>query len=308
MHTDLRRKAFTLVELLVVITIIGILVGLLLPAVQQAREAGRQTTCRNNLRQIGIATTAYHEKNRKFPPGAVWVCNNTNLSRGSIFIRLLPHLEKKNLYEHFDLTQGTDNQTTKDTNVPLCSIVVPTFVCPTDNNQGTLNGRAVSNYCASNGPSAHINNPNCNCPNNFNEFALAPYERIDDFAGPFTRRCVTTTDAHCRDGLSNTIFFGEVRRDCSRHIQQGWSRSNNGNGLVSTQVPINYDSCQGEGVSPCHQPCNWSTELAFKSLHPVGAFFAFGDGSVHFLRQDIDHILYQYLGDKDDEKPARIPQ
>ena len=301
------RQAFTLVELLVVFTIIGILVGLLLPAVQMARESGRQTTCRNNMRQIGIATVAFHEKKKKFPPGAVWGCNQPDRSHGSVFIRLLPFIEQQNLYEQFDLTKGTDHQKMSATGQPLHSVVVPTFVCPSDNNQGTLGDRAISNYAASNGPSAHINNPNCNCPNNFNQYALAPYERVDDFAGPFTRRGVTTTDAHCRDGLSNTIFFGEVRRDCSRHIQQGWSRSNNGNGLVSTQVPINYDSCQGEDVSPCHQPCNWSTELAFKSLHPAGAFFAMGDGSIHFLSDSIDHTLYQYLGDKDDQRPARIP-
>jgi prepilin-type processing-associated H-X9-DG protein len=109
------------------------------------------------------------------------------------------------------------------------------------------------------------------------------------------------------DGLSSTIFFGEVRRDCSGHIQTGWASSNDGNGLVSTLVPINYDSCNAKAANPCNKPCNWSTELAYKSRHPGGAMFLMGDGSIHFLSQNIDHQLYQYLGAKADGHAASVP-
>ncbi|MCA9267018.1 MAG: DUF1559 domain-containing protein, partial [Planctomycetales bacterium] len=119
---------------------------------------------------------------------------------------------------------------------------------------------------------------------------------------------VPTTIQQCRDGLSNTIFFGETRRDCSNHTQQGWARSNNGNGLVSTQVPMNVDTCSTDSsADPCKRPCNWSTELAFKSAHSGGVFFVFGDGSVHFLNESIDHWAYQYLGAKADGKVVTIP-
>ncbi|HOM18813.1 MAG TPA: DUF1559 domain-containing protein, partial [Thermoguttaceae bacterium] len=111
------------------------------------------------------------------------------------------------------------------------------------------------------------------------------------------------------DGLSNTIFFGEVRPQCSVHNSQGWGSSNNGQGLTATVVPINYNSCSRDAVGSdnCDKYCNWNTELGFKSRHPGGAQFLFGDGSVHFLPETIDHWTYQYLGAKADGNPAQIP-
>ncbi|MEY2725472.1 MAG: hypothetical protein RLZZ458_1339, partial [Planctomycetota bacterium] len=91
-----RRRAFTLIELLVVIAIIAILVALLLPAVQQAREAARRTQCKNNLKQLGIALHNYHDTNNRFPPGAFW--NNPNSGRnyqqGGLLTHLLPYVEQ----------------------------------------------------------------------------------------------------------------------------------------------------------------------------------------------------------------------
>ena len=102
--------------------------------------------------------------------------------------------------------------------------------------------------------------------------------------------------------------FGEVRRECSIHIRQGWMRSNNGNGLVATQVPINYDSCDDNAPSGCNKPCNWSTELAFKSQHSGGAQFVLGDGAVRFFGDTIDHATYQMLGAKSDGRTFSMPQ
>ena len=299
---------FTLVELLVVIAIIGILVSLLLPAVQSAREAARRMQCQNNLKQIGLALHNYHTAHDSFPPGSYWYGSNYDNYRGSILILLLPFIEQQNLFDNFDYTVRIDDQTFPDTSL-LGSTEVAVYRCPSDNNRGLLNGRAIHNYAASNGPTAHIDNPNCKCSEGagWNAYALSPYENPNDFAGPFYRRNNPTTITDCRDGLSNTIYFGEVRRDCSRHTQQGWARSNNGNGLVSTQVPMNVNTCDESDPNPCRQPCNWSTELAFKSAHPGGVLFLFGDGSVHFLSESIDHWNYQYLGAKADGEVATIP-
>jgi prepilin-type processing-associated H-X9-DG protein len=105
------------------------------------------------------------------------------------------------------------------------------------------------------------------------------------------------------DGLSNTIFFGEVRPACSEHARNGWLHSNNGNGYCTTIVPINYDTCRESGPDPCRLYCNWNAEVGFKSLHPGGAHFLLGDGSVRLLKDQIAHqTTYQYLGGKSDGK------
>jgi prepilin-type N-terminal cleavage/methylation domain-containing protein len=301
-------NGFTLVELLVVIAIIAILVGLLLPAVQSAREAARRIQCTNNVKQLGIALHAYHNAFSSFPPGSYWHGGNYDAYRGSILILLLPHIEQQNLFDQFDFKTRIDDQKLADGTL-IGANIVSTYVCPSDSNSGLFNGRAVHNYSASNGPTAHVNSPSCTCSEgaSWNAYALAPYENPANFAGPFYRRDNPTTITDCRDGVSNTIYFGEVRRDCSLHTQQGWARSNNGNGLVSTQVPMNYDTCDPNHTDPCRRPCNWSTELAFKSAHTGGVVFLFGDSSVHFLNESIDHWTYQYLGAKADGEVVTIP-
>ena len=308
-----RRQAFTLVELLVVIAIIGVLVALLLPAVQAAREAARRTQCSNNMKQLGIALHNYHDSLNKFPPGSIWFTsaapNNVN-NRGSILVHLLPYIEQKNVYDQFRFDSPPENQTYPSSTTLIASTIIKGYVCPSDTNQGILNGRAIHNYCASSGPTAQIDNGSCKCASGASwstNYALAPYSNALNFAGPFTRLRTTIRMADCSDGLSTTIFFGEVRRDCSNHVKGGWAGSNDANGLAGTLPPINYDTCNDAAPNPCNRPCNWSTELGFKSRHPNGAMFLLGDGSVHFLSQNIDHQTYQHLGAKADGVAAGIP-
>ncbi len=298
-----KRLGFTLVELLVVIAIIGILVALLLPAVQTARESARRIQCANNMRQIGLAVHLYHDTLRILPPGSFWVGGGNDF-KGSIMVHLLPFLDQKPLFDQIDFKQTVDNQVLPD-GLPLYSRVIPVFVCPSDSNSGLLNGVGLSNYSASRGPAGLASNPSCSCTNGWNAFALVPYEQN---AGMFTRLSECYSMSRCIDGLSNTIFFGEVRTNCSVHVQQGWARSNNSQGLASTIIPINFDTCNPIGIGdPCNQPCNWSTELGFRSRHPNGCQFLMGDASVHFFPQNIDHQTYQYLGGAFDGMRAAIP-
>lgn len=123
-----RAKGFTLVELLVVIAIIGVLVALLLPAVQAAREAARRASCSNNLRQIGIGLHLYHDVHRTFPPGGVeWRPFNDPSKRQlawSVF--LLPFVEQGNLYEQLDLSTPFDSEE----NAPAAATILSVYICP----------------------------------------------------------------------------------------------------------------------------------------------------------------------------------
>ncbi len=305
-----RKNGFTLVELLVVIAIIGILIALLLPAVQAAREAARRMQCNSNLKQIGVALHGYHSANNRFPSGGFWVYRaslNKTFQYGSILLRLLPYAEEQALFERFDLSQETDAQAA-DQNNALGKLVVPTFVCPSDLSGGVYDyapgdTRGVSCYAASQGPTPHGGNYSHWCKENehWNSFTPNPYEiGTSTFYGPFTREPISTKVSDCTDGLSHTIYFGEVRPQCSVRVQRGWAWTNNGQGFVHTQIPINYDSCQINAKNGCNHPNNWTTERGFRSTHPGGASFLFGDGSVHFIEEEIDHVNYQRLGNKAD--------
>lgn len=304
------RSAFTLVELLVVIAIIGVLVALLLPAVQAAREAARRTQCINNLKQIGVALHNYNDTHKVLPPGSFWGGVAANY-RGCILLHIMPFIEQKNLYEKFDFSIAPDGQTYPGTTTLLGSTIIKTYVCPSEKTFSLLNGRAIHNYTASAGPTAHIDNSACSCStwSSWNAYAIAPYSSSDPnfFAGPFHRTGVCVRLSEVTDGLSQTIFFGEVRRDCSAHVRTGWISSNNANGLTSTMIPINTNTCDDSATNGCQRPCNWSVELGYKSLHPSGANFLLGDGAVKFFTESIDHNNYQALGGKSEGSNAVVP-
>lgn len=300
------RSGFTLVELLVVIAIIGILVALLLPAVQAAREAARRAQCTNNLKQIGLALHNYHDKRRTLPPGSFYG-PLIDPDRGSILVHILPEMEQQPLYDKIDFTIDVDNQSIGGK--PLSHFSIPGYVCPSNPDGGFRNSTAVHSYAANQGPTQQIDNPNCSCAESsaWNGYGLAPYGNAQNFAGPFTRLAKSIRFAEVTDGLSNTIFFGEVMSQCSAHVRVGWSHSNNGNGLIGTLIPINYNSCDDTNSNGCRRYCNWNTELGFRSKHPGGALFLLGDGSVRFFPQTIDHWTYNYLGARNDGKAVELP-
>ena len=320
------RIGFTLVELLVVIAIIGVLVGLLLPAVQAAREAARRMSCSNNVKQIGLAIHNYESTYKRVPPGAVFYggvqtdvgrFHGLKDQRGSMFAFLLPYLEQQALYSQFDFSWPTDETRMPDPasaagGMFLKGIRVPALICPSDINDPLSPGNnqiQPANYYPSMGPSSAIsNNANCSCPL-YNTFVSLsqPNTGADTPAGMFTRRGWNYVGAfgHCSDGLSNTIFVGEVRANCSGHVRAGWSHSNKWGGF--TQIPINFDSCEvdlatatSKGKTGCNARCNWNAEVGFKSNHTGGAHMLMGDGSVHLLSQNIDMRTYQNLGAKAD--------
>ncbi len=266
-----KRFAFTLVELLVVIAIIGILVALLLPAVQAAREAARRMQCSNHLKQLGLALHNYHDVYKRFPfhgnhfSGAVtW----TNGSKGSALVKLLPYIEQQPLYDRFLFAGGNarfnDGWATNchDSNIECMTVsgvvggrplirsqVIPTFLCPTAPHTpvawGDPNHRANSNYAPSIGAQAMNSFPPQNCPlysagNPFNT-GPSPHgnsENPSQISGPFSRGAWAATIAQIQDGTSNTIAIGEILPTKMDHGANGWLHFNSL--WVATTGPINF--------------------------------------------------------------------
>lgn len=193
-----RRPAFTLIELLVVISIIGVLVALLLPAVQQAREAARRMSCRNNLHQIAIALHNYLDVNSKFPPsfaiehGTVLGSNNGSWS---IHGRILPHLDQRNAFGKVDLQRPWDQQL--NTGVPTSRIA--TYLCPSERfDRMRVSGSGL--------PKVYPHTYGFN----FGTWLVFDPATGDGGDGMFFPNS-SLTPADIQDGMSNTLLAAEVK-------------------------------------------------------------------------------------------------
>lgn len=302
----LRNRGFTLIELLVVIAIIAILIALLLPAVQQAREAARRSTCKNNLKQIGLALNSYEGTHRCFPInfGTGFNVNSKSISWVTM---LLPFIDQGPLYQSVDFN-GTTNT---GANVTASRTIIPTLLCPSDagNGNGILDRRAnigatdmrgVSNYraCAGSNWAWGIANTCGTCSRNggsnngldSGNGMICRYTGSRDTA-PVTRMRDIT------DGASNTFAVGESLPGKCDHCWWWWFNGGTG----STAVPLNHPNYINRTT-----PGNWNWTNGFASLHKGGGQFAFADGSVHFISENINSRtsinnndpvrgIYQYL-------------
>jgi prepilin-type N-terminal cleavage/methylation domain-containing protein len=186
------RPGFTLIELLVVIAIIGVLVALLLPAVQAAREAARRASCVNNMKQMGIALHNYHDSRGVLPSGYVYKLGYSTGGFGWAAM-ILPHMEQTPLFNaiNFDLPAWSSQNST------VCTTALSSYQCPTDYTTSTTRGfmsregfnYAKSSYVANFGP---------------NDLDVTPEDR----SGVFSRNS-STRIADVTDGLSQTLFAGE---------------------------------------------------------------------------------------------------
>lgn len=289
------RRAFTLVELLVVIAIIGILIALLLPAVQAAREAARRMQCANNLKQLGLGMHLYNDANKRLPPGGLSGVGHPNTMH-SLFVFLLPYMEQAAAYGQMDLSLPM----TVSPNQEIAEAVGPTFICPSYSggikSVATLADDAandITNYAGVMGSTKKTHgftrlDSESLCGTFYDDGLLYPESAVQ-------MRDIS-------DGTSSTLAIGERThglRSWTRGASYDGSRNNPSWFCVASAKnvvwPINpdeqavcYDDC------PFGQTCTFN-DVYFGSQHPGGAQFVFADGSTHFLNDAIDMATYKAL-------------
>jgi prepilin-type N-terminal cleavage/methylation domain-containing protein len=274
-----RRAGFTLVELLVVIAIIGILVALLLPAVQMAREAARATQCKNNVKQLGLALHNYHDTYLRLPPGWAATGDPEGPNGWGWAAAILAQVEQQTLQDNLQYHRPIADPV----NQLAREFVVPAYVCSSDplEQQFQMHGGVDDE---------HANQDQVGTPmflvGKANYAGVFGFTEIEDNPsageGTFYHNSQTRF-ASLTDGLSNTLVVGE--------------RSSRRGGTIWTGVVPGANAAMARVVGTAdHTPNHPSHHFDdFSSYHPSGAHFLLGDGSVRRLNDQIDLITYQSL-------------
>ncbi|MFN0021132.1 MAG: DUF1559 domain-containing protein [Pirellulaceae bacterium] len=294
---NFRTRGFTLIELLVVIAIIGVLVALLLPAVQFAREAARRTQCQNNLRQIALAVHSYHDALRTLPPGDT----SANLSGTSGFTAILPFMEESKSAQLYDFSKGNSDPK----NMLVVSQRFKSFLCPSANFARPVpiagcdaNNRAPGTYAF--------------CSGSLDAWGNVVPGGVPNNGAIIFPTAGTTSLSSISDGVSVTFLAGESDwnyRDymftsgpCSGQVRGGfsyWSSPYPLATMFSTLGPFNPKSLNGD-----------SKRLSnFRSSHPGGVSMANCDGSVRFWADMVNHATLDATATRQGNEPfGGIPE
>jgi prepilin-type N-terminal cleavage/methylation domain len=301
------RPAFTLVELLVVIAIIGVLVALLLPAVQAAREAARRIQCSNHLKQMGLAVHNHHDINQCFPSGGTvpWAGvlyqapNYKTLvptrEQGTSWpYQILPFHEKKSVYD-INAYALADRER-------LEAIRIPEYYCPSRRQQGKSAHRQLMDYAGATPADA---------PNAWDQFwygniwgvpTTATYRNV--FPRSLTQKCPANF-AHLQDGTSSILMISEKWLNPNAydsgdwHDDQGWIDGWDPDVMRTTGFKPVRDNKNGTGYG-------WEG-YQFGSAHPAGINGVLADGSVRLIPFTVDVVVFNRMGDREDGMAIQLP-
>lgn len=335
-----RRAGFTLVELLVVIAIIGILVALLLPAVQAAREAARRTACQNNFKQVGLALHNYYSTHQVFPPGTT-ASPSPNNEGFSWAVQLLEFIEEGTIFDQIDFSDDGFVGTTSPRNQKLMNgTVVATFNCPSSE-------LPLFTSAWEDGFSIHVGSmvgiagaipPNAtSIPTDkwrwdATAMSAATADRAHAWNGILFAQSKVRI-AEITDGTSHVMCVGEtsgrtaydgyaeIPFDCRGMFPHGWwegadrTQLNGWSGDVrvfnTTYInfrPLGTKVCTGGPVGHRRaEGTNYDNQIPIQSAHVGGAYVAFCDGSVHFLSENIDFNLFRWLAIRDSGEVKQLP-
>ena len=294
MKRSIRSRGFTLIELLVVIAIIAILIALLLPAVQQAREAARRSTCKNNLKQLGLAMHEYHEAHRIFPPGLFGYHNGDlagGLKRSCWLQQILPYIEQAPLHRQLS-PWFSRNVFASSVPASIRNVVIPVLMCPSDPaGPAFTNDGFQGNYvmCATGNL---LSSYPANGTGHDGIFYAISSTRIRDIT----------------DGTTHTLMGSEViiRGSTGQGTGGGayWNARWGGYGFSTFEVPntpvsdrTNICKSTNFRLSPCTTALP-SGYIFARSYHIGGVHGMLADGSVRFISENINHALFHALGSR----------
>jgi len=310
-----RTNGFTLVEMLVVIAIIGVLIALLLPAVQAAREAARRAHCQNNLKQIGVALHNYHAVFKRFPPGGMdygWCRFPENggaevVRNGNGLLLLLPYLEQQAIYDQFDQNHAAYDSVRGDDICCAPTAMLGTLLGGNTGGNKSFAKQPLSIFsCSSDIGELFLAIGGAKTNYDFsasNSFWCADWSRADAAKQRMFGENSTTRAANITDGLSNTIAMAETLRDVYNGRAPAWSfRSWVMVGIDVGELKINNWQ---EAPEPRRSQLNsWGHA---GSLHGEGAFVLMADGSTHFLSELTDKAVRERLASIADGQIVNLP-